>query len=51
MSTVVMQLQKKAHKTVNIDEDVLTDEEPACKNKTGNVDEDVPMDEEPALLR
>ena len=39
---------KKARKTANIDEDVLTDEEPAHKNKMGNVDEDVPMDEEPA---
>ena len=39
---------KKAHKMANIDEDVLTDEEPAHKNKMGNVDEDVPTDEEPA---
>ena len=39
---------KKACKTANIDEDVPTDEEPACKNKMGNVDEDVPTDEEPA---
>ena len=40
---------KKARlKMANIDEDVLTDEEPARKNKTGNVDEDVPTDEEPA---